>query len=191
MKFCTHCGTELHDAAVVCPKCGAPVEKAKTNLPTAPETKYCTHCGAQILKDAVICPKCGCSVKSKSTSNVGTGLQAAAKVLMILSCVGVVLAAVVMLICGIYASYLEGIPAANLTDPDLIEIIEIVDFKALFYGMAVFCGIGLLWMLPMTVHYFKAKKNKRPVGVAFKICTMLFVNMIAGILMLCDVSDNQ
>ncbi len=193
MKFCTHCGTQLHDEAVVCLKCGAPAEKVKTNLPTALETKYCTHCGAQVLKDAVICPKCGCSVKSRNTSNVGTGLQTAAKVLMILSCVGAAIAAVVMLILGIYASYAEGLLIGTnyLDDPDLIELVELVDLMALFYVMAAFCGIALLWAVPMTVHYFKATKNKQPVGVAFKICTLLFVNTISGILMLCDVSDNQ
>ncbi len=29
MKFCTHCGAELLDEAVICPKCGCPVEGSK------------------------------------------------------------------------------------------------------------------------------------------------------------------
>lgn len=44
-------------------------------------------------------------------------------------------------------------------------------------------GIALLWCIPMTVHYCK---NTYFVGTGFKICTLLFVNTIAGILMLCD-----
>lgn len=34
MKYCTHCGNELLDDAVICPKCGCPVadeRKAKAN----------------------------------------------------------------------------------------------------------------------------------------------------------------
>ena len=46
--------------------------------------------------------------------------------------------------------------------------------------------IPLCWTIPMTLHYFKCVKENRPVGVAFKICSLLFVNLIAGILMLCD-----
>ncbi len=46
--------------------------------------------------------------------------------------------------------------------------------------------IPLIWMIPMTVSYWKACEQKRDVSVAFKICTLIFVNTIAGILMLCD-----
>ena len=44
-------------------------------------------------------------------------------------------------------------------------------------------GIGLFWCVPMFVHYCK---NSYFVGAGFKICTLLFVNTIAGILMFCD-----
>ncbi len=46
--------------------------------------------------------------------------------------------------------------------------------------------IPLAWAIPMTVHYWKAVKNNRPVGTAFKVCTLLFINTVSGILMLCD-----
>ena len=29
MKYCSHCGTQLLDEAVVCPKCGCPTESKK------------------------------------------------------------------------------------------------------------------------------------------------------------------
>ena len=51
---------------------------------------------------------------------------------------------------------------------------------------SAFSLIPLCWMIPMTVHYFRAVKGHRPVGVGFKVCTLLFVSLIAGILMLCD-----
>ena len=46
--------------------------------------------------------------------------------------------------------------------------------------------IPLAWCIPMTVVYSNKVKNGENVGIGFKVCTLLFVNMIAGILMLCD-----
>ncbi len=48
------------------------------------------------------------------------------------------------------------------------------------YGAAL---IPLFWTIPMTVHYWRCVKEGKPVGTAFKICSLLFVNLIAGILM--------
>lgn len=45
--------------------------------------------------------------------------------------------------------------------------------------------IPLIWMLPMTLSYSKKIKNEESVSMGFKVCTLLFVNMIPGILMLC------
>ena len=44
-------------------------------------------------------------------------------------------------------------------------------------------GVSLLWSIPMTVVYFK---NDGWVGNGFKVCTLLFVSLVAGILMFCD-----
>ena len=51
---------------------------------------------------------------------------------------------------------------------------------------AWFFLIPLCWTVPMTVHYWRAVADNRPVGTGFKVCSLLFVNLIAGILMLCD-----
>lgn len=45
--------------------------------------------------------------------------------------------------------------------------------------------LPLLWTIPMTISLSRKLKNKEPIGVGFKICTLLFCNMIAGILLLC------
>ena len=47
-----------------------------------------------------------------------------------------------------------------------------------------FLFIPLLWTVPMTVIAIKKLENRQPLGVAFKICTLLFVGIIPGILML-------
>lgn len=58
MKYCTHCGTELNDEAVVCPSCGCP-----TDL-------YNANSGSNI-----------------NTNSNNSGLATTAKVFMVIGCV--------------------------------------------------------------------------------------------------------
>lgn len=46
--------------------------------------------------------------------------------------------------------------------------------------------IPLCWMIPMTISYCNKIKAHEPISLEFKICTLIFINSIAGILMLCD-----
>ena len=104
--------------------------------------KYCSKCGNELLDDAVICPKCGCAVegmRNPETVDNRSGLQTAAKIFMIIGCIAI-----------------------------------------------GWCLIPLAWCIPMTVSYFGKTERGERVSTGFKICTLLFVNMIAGILMLCD-----
>lgn len=55
-------------------------------------------------------------------------------------------------------------------------------------GLVTF-GIGLIplaWVIPMTVVCWKVYKGERPNTVAFGVCTLLFVNLVSGILLLCS-----
>lgn len=46
--------------------------------------------------------------------------------------------------------------------------------------------IPLAWCIPMTITYCNKLKNNEPISTGFKVCCLLFVSMIGGILMLCD-----
>lgn len=112
--------------------------------------KYCSHCGSEIFDEAVICPHCGCSVQEtikatpvNNTSSEKNTIRLIAKVFMILGCISV--------------------------------------------GWTL---IPLIWCIPMTVKYWKACDNGEDVSTAFKICSLLFVNLIAGILMLAEEAVN-
>lgn len=48
----------------------------------------------------------------------------------------------------------------------------------------------LCWTIPMTIHYCNAVKYNQPVNVGFKVCSLIFVSTVAGILMLCDTENN-
>ena len=95
MKFCSNCGSQIADQAVVCVNCGTPVNNnAPVAQPAANQyaaaqaaTRYCPNCGSQISAQAVVCVNCGCAVSNTPGYNTGaksSGMTTAAKVLMIL-----------------------------------------------------------------------------------------------------------
>ncbi len=45
--------------------------------------------------------------------------------------------------------------------------------------------LPLAWCLPITISVCKKMKRGEPVGTGLKVCALLFVNTIAGILLLC------
>lgn len=45
--------------------------------------------------------------------------------------------------------------------------------------------IPLAWCIPITVAIFNRFKREEPIGTGLKICALLFVNLIAGICLLC------
>ena len=49
-----------------------------------------------------------------------------------------------------------------------------------------FWPISLAWTLPMTLNYCNKLRTGEQVTTGFKVCTLLFVSLIAGILMLCS-----
>lgn len=49
-------------------------------------------------------------------------------------------------------------------------------------GFALF---PLAWAVPMTVSMSRKLKNGQPISVGFKVCTLLFLSNVSGILLLC------
>ena len=45
--------------------------------------------------------------------------------------------------------------------------------------------IPLAWCLPITISVCNKMKANQPVGTGLKVCSLLFVNLIGGILLLC------
>lgn len=140
------------------------------------DMKFCTHCGAELLDDDLFCPNCGCKADESSDAdqannqnvnngnpNVNYGNPNG----------------------GNYNSPYTGYnqPADNTSDVlSLIAKILLI-INCVCSAIAI---IPLCWKIPMTVHYWKAVGNNQKVGTGFKVCTLLFVDIISGILMLCD-----
>lgn len=75
MKYCTHCGKEVLDEAVVCTGCGCEIKGINP--------KFCMYCGAEVGENAVICVKCGCPVKKSPVTekkNIVTELSEKMKI---------------------------------------------------------------------------------------------------------------
>lgn len=54
---------------------------------------------------------------------------------------------------------------------------------------AGFMIIPLAWMIPMTVMTWGIYKGKRPNTVAFGVCSLIFLNVVGGILLLVSTKD--
>lgn len=46
--------------------------------------------------------------------------------------------------------------------------------------------IPLAWCLPITIKVFNKLRDNQPISTGLMVCTLLFVNIISGILLLCD-----
>ena len=110
--------------------------------------KFCTHCGAQVHEEAVICVKCGCAIPQAKPA------------------------------------------VANNSDDNVMQLIV----KIFLILGCVACGwliIPLAWCIPITIKIFNNFRDGKPTSTGLKICTLLFVNLIAGICLLCMDDENK
>ncbi len=110
--------------------------------------KFCVHCGNEIHDDAVICVKCGRQIENQNQSNKPINneddtMSMVVKVFLILGCIA--------------------------------------------QGWAI---LPLAWCIPITISVFNGFRDKKPIGMGVKICTLLFVNLVAGICLLCINDEN-
>lgn len=77
-------------------------------------------------------------------------------------------------------------PAASKRNSGLSTAAKVLMIvSTVLLGISTY-GIALAWCLPMTLSYCKKIENNLPVGTGFKVCTLIFVSLVGGILMLCD-----
>lgn len=101
---------------------------------------YCTKCGAEISDEAVICVHCGCETqKSKNVKKDNDTAKTLILVFLILGCIA---------------------------------------------GASAFL-IPLAWCVPITLSIKNKMDSNEPIDTGLKICALIFVNMVAGILLLC------
>ena len=135
---------------------------------------FCSNCGKEIDNVASFCPYCGKAV-GYFAPRVGarqSGLKTAAEIFAVISCVRFAFSA----LYGIFflvAAFIYG-----EADPDFASNASIVG------GLVM--ALPLCWAIPMTISLFRKAKSGEYISVGFKICVLIFLNIIAGILLLCD-----
>ena len=68
MAFCSNCGKESNENAIVCPACGCPVAAKRGAIDVDKKGNhmaFCSTCGKEIHENAIVCPACGCPVAAK------------------------------------------------------------------------------------------------------------------------------
>ena len=71
------------------------------------------------------------------------------------------------------------------------ETLRLINFILCILSCVAVCWavIPLAWMIPMTVHNWGIYKGNKPNTTAFGVCTLIFVNVIGGILLLVSNKD--
>jgi hypothetical protein len=72
---------------------------------------------------------------------------------------------------------------AKPQDNTINTVIKVFMIISCVFG-ACFYLLPLAWRVPMTVHAFKKLDAGEPISTGFKVCTLLFVGLIPGILLL-------
>lgn len=73
----------------------------------------------------------------------------------------------------------------NESNNNLITCIKVFLIIACIVNALSSFGIALAWCLPMTIQIFRRMREGIPVGLALKVCTLIFVSLVSGILLLC------
>lgn len=172
--------------------------------------KYCKNCGNAIADDENFCRSCGAKQEDSFDTNtvaspyyddvkpiqISKTLQIVIKILLVVAIATVLIDAIKFLLEGLaitqveIQAYIDQMVAA---DPSMAEVFDTIDavqlaeiVKTVVIVCAVFGLIPLCWRLPMSKKILKAMKNGTTLSTGFKICTLIFVNVILGIVLLCQ-----
>ncbi|MGM9873695.1 MAG: zinc-ribbon domain-containing protein [Bacilli bacterium] len=122
--------------------------------------KFCSKCGKELADDDIYCTACGNKVGHNQTNDSSSSDV-------------------------VYQDVLTISNSDNKKEKPEFAIVV----KVFMIISTVFCGffiIPLAWMIPMTVHAFRCMDNNEKMTTGFKVCSLLFVSVIAGIFMLID-----
>ena len=152
--------------------------------------KFCSNCGAQLEDSAVFCSECGSRAAASDAAPAPAAQTAQARY-------------------QTPPEYQQQAqqpgyqqPAGQQAAPVYQQTVVVVDdqsglktaakvFMILGCISVGWTLIGLAWCIPMTVTVFHRFRDNKPVGVGLGVCSLLFVNLIAGILLLCVKNPQQ
>lgn len=86
--------------------------------------------------------------------------------------------------------YVSVVPATyQVSEKD--KTLRLINFIFCIVSLVATCWaiIPLAWMIPMTVHSWGIYKGTKANTTAFGVCTLIFVTLVGGILLLCSEKD--
>lgn len=143
---------------------------------------YCRNCGEELLEGTKFCPHCGKEVEAYTTpttdsqnlnsgdaftqngnnTNASTSEIPNQKTGNIKTAFGfMILSIVACVVIGLYYFF----------------------FGFMFDAISEL--ISLFWLIPMALH-INSKKSTKQLSTGFKVCVLLFGNVISGIILLCQ-----
>lgn len=201
MKKCNQCGTIVSDDEKICNNCGGEAFDATPNFNTAPELNGAN--GGNKPVGGTILQKL-----SKTLMGIMCGIGALtifpllyllpftiaySKMVKKGQKVGIGFKICVLLFVNVFAGISMLCDSSDKSDAPVTKATENADLrkatKILMLIATIIGGFAILplaWCVPMTIAYFKKVKEGKKIGTGFKICTLIFVNIFAGVYMLCD-----
>ena len=131
--------------------------------------KTCNFCGAKSFDCDTECSKCKRSFSDDAVGEISQ-IKKLIKVILLATIIIQAVALIPFLILWITSLIIPGWTTA--------AIIFAICLIAFLVGLSISCI--------MSNHYRNTVNAGKNVGLIFKICTLLFISVIAGIVMLCD-----
>ena len=110
---------------------------------------YCSTCGKEIHNEAVVCVHCGCAVSNNFAST------------------------------------------KKKDEPEKMMVIVVKVFLILGCLAQCWMLIPLAWCLPITIAIFDRLNDNKPISTGLKVCSLIFVSLIAGVCLLCMDEFNE
>lgn len=191
--YCKNCGNQLNENAVICVKCGCATDNMDTYnlkkvytknndnlIATQSSPAYCRTCGNKLKENEIVCTGCGCFTDNilatkNQKENTQRAKSEATRTKQIISVIFLALS----ILNGITLSTI-GIVFVTSTLVNYIPLY--VSIIYIVYGalMVLFGIIAIISLYTVT--------TKRKL-IAISVLTLIFCNLVAGILMLLMTDD--
>lgn len=159
---------------------------------------YCYKCGKEVNDGAIYCSNCGTNIsldiiskssKSDSSSSSKQTLRLIAFILALLSLIITAIVGVILIIISIvYKLSGDSIDPTIYNNQEYSSLVGIYhNFFVIFLLIGCLTLITISWQIYFVYIIKKAYKNlNMELSIPFKICVLIFSNMISGICLLCD-----
>lgn len=151
-----------------CQKCGKP-------LPDG-DCAYCPNCGHPIRKPQQNVPQE--NQQDYKISSTDEMLVLIAKIFGLLNIIGSIIGGCLIIVIAI--TIISSAPSKGTVPANANQLIG-----GVWMVFGIISILSIAWQIPMECHMWSNGYKKAGLSTGFKICVMLFFNLVSGILLLC------